>query len=443
MYLFLQRLIWYVFMNIKIKKGLDLTITGTPEQVFHDVKTPASVALIGEDYPGLKARMLVKEGERVKKGQPLFMDKHIQINYTAPAAGTVKEINLGKRRALESVVVELNGNETVTFQSYTRERINSLSKDEVKENLRASGLWPAFRTRPYGKTPDPDSLPHSIFVTAMDTQPLAADPAVIINAYVEDFIDGLNIIANIADIPVFVCQGTKEIPLANHDRIKPVEFTGPHPAGLVGTHIHYLDPSSAGKTVWYINYQDVIAIGKLFTSGHLWQQRIIALAGPGVIKPRLVRTFPGADIHSLTEKELVSGDHRLISGSVLSGREAKKPLAFLGRFHHQISVIQEGGEKTLSGWWLRKRSVDVDTSMNGRSRAIIPLDHFEQVMPLDILPTPLLKSLIVEDLESAEALGCLELEEEDLALCTYVCCGKQEYGQALRNCLSKIEQGIQ
>jgi Na+-transporting NADH:ubiquinone oxidoreductase subunit A len=363
-------------VKIKIKKGFDLPITGAPEQIICENKIPACVALLGEDYPGLKARVLVEKGQQLKLGQPVFRDKRTHVNYTAPAAGIVREINLGQRRVVKSVVIEVEGDDAVGFQDYNPEQLKQLTAGQVKQNLLASGLWSAFRTRPFGKTPDPTTLPHSIFITAMDTRPLAADPVIIIREYAQDFADGLKVIARIADVPVFICKGAGEIPLVDDDHLKVVEFNGPHPAGLAGTHIHCLDPASAKKTVWHINYQDVIAVGKLFNSGQLRRERIIALAGPGVLKPRLIRTYPGADIESLTGNELASDDQRIISGSVLSGRHAKQPVGYLGRFHNQVSVINEGSEKISLVELLTKQIRVVNTSLNGRRRAIIPLESF-------------------------------------------------------------------
>jgi len=448
-------------MLIKIKKGLDLPLIGKPELVIHDARTPASVALMADDYNGIKPKVLVSEGERVKLGQGLIADKLTGVVYTSPASGIVSHIHRGARRILQSIVVRLDGYEEVTFPSYSRQELVKLSPAIVKENLLASGLWTAFRTRPFSKNPSPETTPHSIFVTAMDTNPLAADPAVITRECKQDFTDGLTILSRLVDTPVFVCKSpTSEIPAVTHEKIRVVAFEGPHPAGLVGTHIHHLDPADAEKTLWHLNYQDVIAIGRLFTSGRLWMERIISLAGPQVLHPRLLRVHLGTEIEQLIKGELMPGRNRIISGSILSGRRAEGHAGFLGRYHNQISVIHEGEEREFMGWlglgrkkfsvnnpfdsrFSRNCKFDFTTSLNGNRRAMFPLGDFERVLPLDILPVPLLRSLLIQDVETAEALGCLELDEEDLALCTFVCCSKQEYGPALRACLSKIESGRQ
>lgn len=444
---------------IKIKKGLDLPIAGLPEQQIHDGPAIPLVALLGEEYVGMRPSMLVQEGDKVLKGQPLFEDKRNPgVLFTAPASGTVAAINRGERRVLQSLVIEVQGDEQVVFERFAPESLAKLERETVQAQLLASGLWTAFRTRPFSKTPQPASVPAAIFVTAVDTNPLAVDPQPIIRAHREMFDAGLMLLSRLTDGKVHVCQagGGK---LGGHPagQVTFNEFAGPHPAGLVGTHIHFLEPVSLQKTVWHLNYQDVIAIGKLFVEGELWTERVIALAGPQVKKPRLIRTRLGASLETLTAGELEEGDNRVISGSVLSGTIAAGPRAWLGRFHLQVTVLKEGREKELFGWvmpgadkysitrttvghFLKHKLFNFSTDTNGGERSMVPIGNYERVMPLDILPTMLLRDLLAGDTDSAQALGCLELDEEDLALCTYVCPGKYEYGPVLRDVLTRIEQ---
>lgn len=440
---------------IKIKKGLDLPITGSPEQAIAQGKKVSQVALVGFDYVGMKPTMLVQEGDKVKKGQVLFTDKKTPgVKYTAPAAGVVKEINRGKRRVFESIVIEVNGSDEVTFNSYSAQELNSLTSDQVQEQLVESGLWTTVRTRPFSRVPALGTLPSSIFVTTVDTNPLAADPAVVIAEQKEAFANGLAVLARLSSKVFVTKSASSDIPVAN---AQAVEVDGPHPAGLVGTAIHYLDPVSTSKTVWHVGYQDVIAIGKLFTEGKISEERVVALAGPQVNQPRLVRTVVGASLAELTEGELKAGENRVISGSVFGGRTAAGALAYLGRFANQITVLEEGRERQMLHYLragadkhsvksiylsklLPKKLLDMTTSTNGSERAMVPIGAYEKIMPLDILPTQLLRALIVEDMDSAIALGALELDEEDLALCTYVCSGKYEYGPILRGNLERIEK---
>ncbi|WP_337264130.1 MULTISPECIES: Na(+)-translocating NADH-quinone reductase subunit A [unclassified Serratia (in: enterobacteria)] len=446
---------------IRIRKGLDLPISGIPSQVIEDGPVITRVALFGQDYVGMRPSMLVEEGDRVKKGQALFEDKkNPGVFFTAPASGRVAAIHRGERRVLQAVVIEIEngGDEQVEFAYYQPADLPALEREQVESDLLASGLWAALRTRPFSKAPRPGSVPRAIFVSAMDTQPLAADPQVIIAEQQAAFNAGLTVLTRLTEGKVHVCHaaGSRMVEQSGA-QISYSEFAGPHPAGLVGTHIHFLEPVSLKKTVWHIGYQDVIAIGTLFTSGKLDTRRIVALAGPQVEQPILLRTRLGASLDELTAGRLKAGENRVISGSVLSGTRASGPSAWLGRFHNQVSVLLEGREKELFGWiapapdkfsitrttlghFLKNKLFAFSTTTNGGERAMVPIGNYERVMPLDILPTHLLRDLLSGDTDSAQALGCLELDEEDLALCTFVCPGKYEYGPVLRDVLTKIEQ---
>jgi Na+-transporting NADH:ubiquinone oxidoreductase subunit A len=444
---------------IKIRRGLDLPISGAPEQAIVDGPKVRSVAVIGADYHGMKPTMAVQVGDKVKLGQLLFTDKKTEgIRYTAPGAGTVAAINRGEGRVLQSVVIDLEGDEAESFPSYASSDLAGLSADAVRDNLNNAGLWTALRTRPYSKVPALDSKPNSIFVTATDTNPLAAQPAVIIAENAQAFSDGIIVLARLTEGKVFVCQSAgAEIPTSVDPRVVVKEFGGVHPAGNVGTHIHCLDPVSATKTVWTIGYQDVIAVGKFFTTGKLFIDRVVALAGPQVEQPRLVRTRVGADLQELTAGQLKAGENRVISGSVFGGRTARGVFAYLGRYHNQISVLLEGNDRPMlhylrpgfelfsvlriyASGLMKSKKFSFSTTTNGSERAMVPVGAYEKIMPLDILPTQLLRALIVSDTETAQKLGCLELDEEDLALCTFVCPGKYEYGPILRDNLTLIEK---
>lgn len=444
---------------IRIKKGLDVPIDGVPAQMMKYGASVGSVALVALDYVGMKPRFAVAEGDHVKLGQLLFEDKRTPgVRFTAPGCGTVTSINRGARRKLESVEITLNGDQEEEFATYENTDLQTLSRQQVRDNLVASGLWTSLRTRPYGKVPSPTSTPHSIFVTAIDTSPLAADPLVIIAENRSYFAAGLHVATRLTDGNVFLCVAPNpDILNRAIEGVHVEEFDGPHPAGLPGTHIHFLDPVSDKKTVWHVNYQDVIAIGKLFRTGRLDVQRVVALGGPAVTKPRLLRTRVGANLDELTANELNGDGTRVISGSVLCGRHAAGPHRFLGRYHLQVSCLVEGRRREFLGWlgagwnkfsvkpvfasaiFINGRKHRFTTSMEGDARPMVPIGMYEQVMPLDMLPTFLLRALIVGDTTQAQALGCLELDEEDLGLCTFVCPGKYDYGSILRDNLTRIE----
>lgn len=445
-----------------IRKGLNLPIAGPPEQTVHGAKAVSKVALVGPDYVGLRPALSVQVGDQVKIGQVLFTDmKNPGIQFTSPASGTVESINRGERRAFLSVVIKSDSkDESLTFGKYDESKLTSIPREEVVSELVASGLWTSFRTRPFGKIPAMDAKPAAIFVTAIDTNPLAADPAVVIAADREAFCSGLKVLSALQAPQMFVCRAAgANVPgeELNLPGLVEASFKGPHPAGLPGTHIHFLCPVSSKKCVWYLGYQDVIAIGKLFRTGKIDVTRVISLAGPRVERPRLLKTRLGASISQLVKGELLQKDNRIVSGSVLNGRTADESVGFLGRYHNQITVLEEGDKRYFLGWimpgyskfsfkWVNLSSLlpwkkfRMSTALNGGSRPIVPIGSFEEVMPLDILPTYLLRSISYKDLEEAEALGVLELEEEDLALCTFVDPGKNDFGVMLRDVLTTIEK---
>ena len=449
-----------------IRKGLDLPITGEPEQTIEQAAQPARVALLAADYIGMKPTMYAQEGDEVKRGQLLFDDKKTPgVRYTAPAGGRVVGIHRGERRALESVVIELDqdelsgGGESVSFESFSGKAPAELSADEIKALLLESGVWTTLRQRPFSRVARPEETPAAIFVTAIDTNPLAADVEVALAGKEDDFSRGVEVLARLSDATVHVCKSASSglrAPSVGNVAIE--EFEGPHPAGAVGTHIHFLKPVDRNRVVWHINYQDVVMVGRLFGAGVLDVERVISLAGPSVERPRLLRTRIGASTDDLVRGELSEGEQRVVSGSVLSGRKCEGEIhGYLGRYHLQISVLREGREMELFGWLApgaekysvintftsalnRAKKFAFTTSTNGSDRAIVPIGMYEKIMPLDILPTFMLKALSMRDLERAEELGVLELDEEDLALCSFVCPGKNDYGPMLRELLTTIEK---
>lgn len=442
----------------RITKGLDLPITGQADPAIVPGPAISRVGLEAADFIGLKPSMQVQEGDIVRVGQPLFLDRKANgVVHTAPAAGRVVEIRRGERRSFQALVIEVQGNDAVEFPRLVTKDHLTGTPEQVRELLVSSGLWTAFRTRPYSKVPAADTTPRSIFVQAIDTNPLAPDPIPILQQREADFRFGLQALATLTTGRVFVCHRPENIMVETAvPTVTNAAFAGPHPAGLPGTHIHLLDPVGPGKVVWTIHYQDVIAIGHLVATGRLDTSRVITVAGPEVLRPRTIRTQLGAALDQLTKSFVPSGRQRVISGSVLSGRRVDPSSGFLGRYHLQVSILPEGGQREFLGWMLpgarkfsikrvfssaldRTRRFAFTTDAGGSHRAMVPIGMYEQVMPLDILPTFLLRSLITKDTEQAQALGCLELDEEDLSLCTFVCPGKTEYGPLLRESLNRIE----
>jgi Na+-transporting NADH:ubiquinone oxidoreductase subunit A len=448
-------------MLIELSKGLDIPMAGAPAQAVDAGAEIFSVALHGADYRGLKPRLTVAAGDRVTLGQELFHDKRDPaVPFTAPGTGTVTAIHRGPRRSLSSIVIELdeNGDGNDSFRHIAGTAIADWSADAARSELIKAGLWTAFRTRPFSKVPQSNSLPNSIFVTAMDTRPLAADPRVVVDMHKADFVTGLQVLARLTAGTVYLCTAP-DWSLQAPPGVQHARFAGPHPAGLPGTHIHHLDPVDAKHSVWHINYQDVIAIGKLFAEGRIWTERIVALGGTGLKNPRLVKSRVGASINDLVADELDAGRRplRLISGSVLNGRNTAGADAYLGRYHLQVTAIPDTAERKLFGWLglidghfsfagrLTGQPRDdavpgFSTASFGRHTALVAIDAFDRVMPMDILTVPLLRALLIKDTDQAQALGCLELDPEDLALCSFVCPGKNEYGPVLELNLAQIER---
>ena len=441
-----------------IKRGLDLPINGKPDMNRIEHKKAQSVALVGFDYHGMKPTLAVAVGDKVKVGQPIFTDKKTPgVVYTSPAGGQVIAINRGYQRALQSVVIAPSAKESYV-QFDVPPSIDKLSAELARSIMVDSGLWTCLRTRPFSKVPAPDSQPFSIFVNSMDTNPLAVNPQVVIERRSDDYVNGLKVLSKLVAAPIHVCASSNaQLIEPSIDSVHYHKFSGKHPAGNVGTHMSFISPVGAGRVNWHLNYQDVIAIGALFSTGNLDVSRIISLAGPQVKEPKLIETRIGADIESISSGECKDESNRHISGSVLSGRKATGAVAWLGRYHLQVSIIREDTDRhflhylslgykrfSVLNIYISKifsgKTYNFTSTTNGSERAMVPVGSYEKVMPLDILATQLLRSLLVKDIEVASELGCLELDEEDLALCTFVCPGKYEYGPILRENLSLIEK---
>lgn len=468
-----------------IKKGLDLPITGEPVQEIESGPPVRRVALLGADYVGMKPTMKVQEGDTVALGQPLFEDKKTPgVVFTAPAAGKVAAVNRGEKRLFLSVVIEKDGDEAVSFDPIPD--VRGASHEQVRDLLVASGQWTMLRTRPFSRVPSPESRPHALFINAMDTNPHAADPGVVLRAREDDFVLGLIALSKLTEGTTWLCfrPGTY-VPGYDLPEVTVAQFDGPHPSGNVGTHIHHLSPVSANRTVWHVSYQDVIATGHLMRTGRLDDKRVVSLSGPAAKNPRLIETSLGASMSELIDGEIADGfNARRVSGSVLHGRhvedaDLRDKTEFLGRYHTQVSLLEDGGHRELLGWHMpggdkfSARNVftaaiprairnlltkvpeefavlappappeqkhAMTASANGSPRAMVPIGMYEDVMPLDVIPTFLLRALITRDTDQAQALGALELDEEDLALCNFVCPGKTEYGSLLRENLTIIER---
>jgi len=450
----------------KIRRGLDLPISGAPEGAPETAPQISRVAVMAADFVGMKPTMHVKVGDSVQRGQLLFEDKKTPgVRYTAIGDGRIVSVNRGDRRALQSVVIELTSAERAgrggdsRFKSFTNQHPNSMSGDQVRALLLESGQWVALRQRPFSRVASPEETPAAIFVTTTDSNHHAPDPTTALEGRQGDFERGMTALGKLTEGPVYVCtRPGLEITLPSQGNFRQEEFSGPHPSGTAGLHIHELAPVSRQRTVWWVGYQEVLAIGKLFETGNLDVGRVVSLTGPSVARPRVLKTRVGASLDELVAGELTGSDNRVVSGSAIFGRTAMGEVhGFLGRHHAQITALPEGHDREFLGWMragankhsvtpvflsrlLPGKTFDLSTTTNGSDRAIVPIGIYEKVFPFDIPPSYLLRALAAGDIEQAESLGVLELDEEDLALCSYVCPGKHDYGTYLRNVLTTIEK---
>lgn len=412
-------------MKIMLRHGLTVPLPGPPEQAVEDVPAPARVALLGADMPGIRPELLVAEGERVAAGQPLARDRRRPgIVFTAPVAGHVEEIALGARRRLASLVIAAEGDE-----SRDAAPPELLDRDAATALLLHAGLWPALSTRPFGRIPDPGAVPAAIFVTAVDTRPHAPDPRVVLAGAEEAFARGVTLLGLLTDGPVHLCQAPGP-PLAPPEgRTRVVEVAGPHPAGLPGTHVRALAEVAPATPVWQIGYQDVAAIGTLLMTGAPVRHRVVALSGPGIRVPRLVRVPLGADLHELARREMTPGDKTILSGSVLGGRESR----WLRRGDLQVTVLDRRPAAGRRHWLLAA----LDRA--ARPAPLIPTAALDAALAADFAAVPLLRAISIGDAGTAEKLGVLALLEEDMALPTYAAGSGVDFAPLLRRVLDGIE----
>ncbi len=452
--------------EFKLKRGFDIKIAGKPEKKLTELPAPATVAIKPTDFRGIRPRLMVSEGDAVKIGSPLFHSKENEkIVFVAPVSGKVTAINRGDRRRLMEIVIENDLTNTPLQQSALgRDEILSKSRDELQEMLLAGGLWPYLRQRPYSKIANPQDTPRDIFISAMDTAPLAADPDFLLAGDEKAFQLGLGILKKftMGKIHLSVNGASQNLAPAfkNAQGIEKHTFTGPHPAGNVGVHIHHIQPLVHGQVIWYISPEGVAQIGKFFSTGYLNNSRVIAVAGSAVNNRQYYKTVMGAPVkHLINESNLTADEVRIINGNVLTG-EKTSLAGYTGFYNHLLSVIPEGSrERSLMSWfspglntasvsrtflsrWVggRKKEYEISTLMNGGHRAFVATGDYEKVLPMDIMPVFLAKSILAEDVKEMEQLGILEVDEEEMALCSYICLSKTDFGAIVRKGLDLLEK---
>ncbi|MCA6432756.1 MAG: Na(+)-translocating NADH-quinone reductase subunit A [Cytophagales bacterium] len=449
---------------IRLKKGFTINLAGKAASKVVEIEQPDTFVIKPTDFHGTyMPKPVVKEGDTVKAGSPLFHDKrHESIIYSAPVSGEVVEIKRGeKRKLLEIKILADKKVEYETFKKYTISEISNLSAAALKEQLLASGVWPNLIERPFGVVADPGVTPKAIHISAFDTHPLAPDYTVLYKGQDQYFQVGVDILKKFTSGNVHInTHATSEISTL-FSQVKGAEvnkFSGPHPVGCVGVQIHHLDPINKGQIVWTIAPAGVIQIGKLFLNGIYDASKLVALTGSEVKSPQYYKTYTGASVKKFLQDNLKQDHVRVISGNPLTGTSVGKE-GHIGFFDQQISVLPEGDYAEFVGWITpgeRKLSFHraiglfsflspgkervVDTNTHGEPRAFVQSGIFEQVVPMDILPSHLLKSILAEDIDEMEALGIYEVIEEDLALCEFVDVSKHKVQEILREGLELVQQ---
>jgi Na+-transporting NADH:ubiquinone oxidoreductase subunit A len=436
--------------SVKIKKGLNIRLKGAAGKILAGAIPSALFAIKPSDFPSITPRLNVKPGDQVKAGTTIFHDKsRPELKFASPVSGTVRAVNRGEKRILLEVVIERSGDDYIQFG---KSDPGAMSRQQIKEKILEAGLWPVIRQRPYHIIANPSSAPKSIFISAFDSSPLAPDLNFVSdNTDTHDFQTGLDVLKKLTDGKVnLVLDGSSEPSslLKNTSGVDIHWFTGPHPAGNVGIHIHHLDPVNKGESVWYVNLQDVAVIGTLFNHGICKPDRIIALAGSEVINPQYYRTRSGASVRELISGNISEGKVRIISGNVLTGTSAGLD-GYLGFYDNMITVIPEGDYFEFFGWAMPglkkysfsrtflsslagKKDYRLDTNIHGGHRAFVLTGQYEKVVPMDIYPMQLLKAILAEDIDNMENLGIYEIAEEDFALCEFICPSKTEIQSIVR-----------
>ena len=442
-------------MNVNITKGLDLKLNGAAPDATLDFALPDRFSIRPSDFRWLLPKLLVQAGDRVEIGTPLLCDKRDErIIIASPVAGTVKEIVRGEKRVIEEITIAREPESaTETVVDFDR----PTDGESVRKLLLQYGLWPCMRQRPFSVISNPDVKPKSVFIPCFDSSPLAPDFNVLLRGKEEHFRHGVEMLQLAADdAPVHLCmkEGAENQLFASVENVQKHYFSGPHPAGNVGTHIHRIDPLDKGETVWFIDPQEAARIGQFFLEHTLQFSKTAALTGPAVKRTGYFHSVYGADLTALFADNLAQDNVRIISGSVLSG--SKLGVSPTLRFHdRQITVIAEGGKREIFGWllpglkkwsashtflsWLTpKRTYEVNTSLHGGRRAVMITDVYDKVFPFDLMPLQLLKACEIKDIEQMEALGIYEIDSEDFALCELVCPSKKEWQRIVEEALLEL-----
>ncbi len=446
---------------VKVKRGVDIKLVGEAEKVLSPEKLPIeTIAIKPPDFHGARFKLSVKEGDEVKAGTPLLYNKDNEnVKFCSTVSGEVAQIVRGAKRRLMEIRILADGE--VKYEDFGSADPNALSRDEIIEKMAASGCWPFFKERPFNVVANPDVIPRDIFISGFDSAPLAADLAFILDGEDEAMQVGIDAIRKLTSGSVQLGVSAKKTAgkaLSGLKGVKVTQYDGPHPAGLVGVHIHNIAPINQGETVWTISPEHVVIIGRLFMTGKFDARIKIAVTGSEAINRQYHETIIGAPVKHFVEGNMTDKNNRIISGNVLTGANVGVD-GYMSFYERQITVIPEGDEPELFGWvipktdkfsisrtlpaWLMpNKKFELDTNLHGEPRAFVVSGQYDKVFPFDILPVFLLKAIITNDIEAMENLGLYEVVEEDFALCEVVCTSKTPVQKIVREGLDLMKQEL-
>jgi Na+-transporting NADH:ubiquinone oxidoreductase subunit A len=444
--------------HVKINRGLNLKLKGAAERVFGNAPMSEVFAIKPTDFHGVTPKLLVKQGDEVVAGAPLFYDKYNEkIKFSSPVSGEIAEIVRGEKRKI--LEIKILADKEVRYKEFPKVDPNQLSREQIISSLMDAGIWPMIRQRPYHTIANPDQKPKSIFISAFDTNPLAPDNDFILHSNGADFQAGLDAISKLTEGKVHLNVSGDLTPSKVFLESKNVQInkiSGPHPSGNVGVQIHHIDPINKGDIVWFLYPQDVILIGKFFREGKFDATRVIALTGSQVKSPKYFKTFIGASVKNILAGNIIEDKNRVISGNVFTGKQIM-PDGYLGFYDSQLTVIPEGDDPEFFGWLIpssKKFSISrtflswltpgkeyvLNTNMNGEERPFVMTGEYDKVFPFDIYPQQLLKAILVDDIDLMEKLGIYEVAEEDFALCEFICTSKIDSQKIIRKGIDVIKK---
>ena len=438
--------------HISIKKGHDIRIAGVPPKEISTISGVETAAIIPKAFRGVKPKLMVNEGDKVQIGSPLFFDKNKpDVKWASPSDGTVKTIEFGPRRIINKIEISVQGSKAITGQAFTTEQLSTSDRETILNCILEANLFPVIRQRPFNKVANPRKTPRDIFISAINTAPLSVDLETVINLDKDAFQAGITGLSRLTEGDVYVTS-KRDMDIQN---AIVQTIWGPHPAGNVGIQIHHTRPLKPNDLVWTVNAQHVITLGKLFLTGAFDPKITVSIGGPGASMPETISANIGADIKTLVSNQDLKGPLRLVSGDVLTGQKVE-PYQFLGYYDTAVTILHDSVNRPFMGMLaigsskskysltntfmgFGKKLFNFNTSQNGEKRAMVPLNAWEHVLPMDIYPNELYRSILAQDIEEMEQLGLWECDDEDFALCSFACPSKINVGAVIRNGLDLLE----